>query len=464
MIELGVSHTTIIGWESKCDLVAEGKLGSPLLLLNSANGKTEATYAKELYDRLLAASEALKQPLRDREQDEQGRWWILAARAMKRLKCGRNTLQRWESHCVYIKKALERRDRVRVLSGGRRAGTETMYMESEIDAIRAALKVKGNGFYGEEAKLRLIARAAHKELGLAPATIRRAVEARLLTPETIGRKNTAKLTCETFDREELTKYKKQRDALLVNHSIRGDRFQGRRMKHFDGVFPSGRLSLRTAAKRAKVSLYTVRQWVARGRVNAILEKPPIGTGRPERTVELEDIRREKERIAAKQRESVPSAPWRRSCDLPDALHISHIGERICLGRLLPHWRESGDIEYRQARGAYYYTPQAVRDLLAGLSPSQARAKLQAVLQGGAPVAHGHDATSVPRGRPDRNSILLAYANAARTKEPSIQDKEILKRFRKENPNHPIFENDNPEHAFRTAEYRARHKRATMDRC
>jgi hypothetical protein len=437
MIELGVSHTTIIGWESKCDLIAEGRLGSAILLLNPVNGKTEATYAKELYDRLKAAREALKQPRPDHERDKQGRWWITAGRAMTRLKCGRNTLQRWESNCVYIKKSLERRGHARVLSGGRRAGTETMYLESEIDAIKAALKVKGNGFYGEAAKPRLTARAAQKEFGLAPATIRRAVEARLLTPETMDRKNTAKQTCETFDKDELMKYKRQRDSLLVHRSISGDRFQGRRMKHFDGVFPSGRLSLKTAARRAKITLYTVRQWVARGRVTAILEKPPIGTGRPERTVELADVKREKERIAAKQREPVPSAPWRRSSDLLDALHISHLGERICLGRLLTHWRGSGDIEYRQARGAYYYMAQAVRDRLAGLSPSQAWAKLQAVLDEEVTV-------SVPAAPSQISPLPIHLTDRQRLILETMLDMELISEVRKET-HRVIVERINPQH-------------------
>jgi len=61
------------------------------------------------------------------------------------------------------------------------------------------------------------------------------------------------------------------------------------------------------------------------------------------------------------------------------------------------------------------------------------------------------------GRPDQNTILVEFAASIDQSEGKVQAPEILRRFKKEHPQHPIFKNDNPVRAFRMALYRARLK-------
>jgi hypothetical protein len=61
------------------------------------------------------------------------------------------------------------------------------------------------------------------------------------------------------------------------------------------------------------------------------------------------------------------------------------------------------------------------------------------------------------GRPDQNTILVQFAADIRRREGKVQAPEVLRRFKKEHPHHPIFENDDPARAFRVALYRARLK-------
>jgi hypothetical protein len=62
------------------------------------------------------------------------------------------------------------------------------------------------------------------------------------------------------------------------------------------------------------------------------------------------------------------------------------------------------------------------------------------------------------GRPIQNRALLSFATNLRRDDPTMSDKEVLKRFKQVEPSHPIFECHNPVGAFCTAQYRARTER------
>lgn len=61
------------------------------------------------------------------------------------------------------------------------------------------------------------------------------------------------------------------------------------------------------------------------------------------------------------------------------------------------------------------------------------------------------------GRPAENADLVAFALNLLNSDPKLRNKDVLKRWREQDPNHPIFENTNPQAALRAALSRERSK-------
>ena len=61
------------------------------------------------------------------------------------------------------------------------------------------------------------------------------------------------------------------------------------------------------------------------------------------------------------------------------------------------------------------------------------------------------------GRRSKNDKLLDFDENKRKKNPALTDKEVLAAFRKKYPNHPIFEAEDPEGAFRASRSRRKNR-------
>jgi hypothetical protein len=119
-------------------------------------------------------------------------------------------------------------------------------------------------------------------------------------------------------------------------------------------------------------------------------------------------------------------------------------------------RENGRI----TRGVYVY-PAEVKANGNGTTGQLVQIELPfagndgASLNAGVPIAEA--ATKSKAGRPDQNQELLDFSDKARLEQPRPSYKEILKRFRVQHSNHPIFDADDADHAFRVARYKAKIK-------
>jgi transcriptional regulator with XRE-family HTH domain len=164
------------------------------------------------------------------------------------------------------------------------------------------------------------------------------------------------------------------------------------------------------------------------------------------------------------------------CDLHD---IKQLTDRILVNKLLRALGENGNLTMKQVprpdpdskrkwKCSWCYDAAEVNRLLDGQDLAELARSFAAPIenqpgetangnQSQRPTSPDPSGDRGNLGRPDKNTVLTDFARKQRELTPGITAKEILERFRKVRPNHPIFENEKPAGAFRIAEYRARQK-------
>jgi hypothetical protein len=226
--------------------------------------------------------------------------------------------------------------------------------------------------------------------------------------------------------------------------------------------PQDRMTVADAVAYLGLAEYTVLDYCHRGgvfgKIDFVLGKVPFGTGARDGGMQLSiksvsAVHRKMyfdigQSFTDKEGKWIPEPMAEREYDTtPRVLRYQNSRGRLN-GQRIPFYIPKTTTKRGAIGWAWFYTQESLNSCFR-------HRRINGRVVGASMPSAARITPAATRGRPEQNQDLLDFANRARQEQPKPGYKQILKRFKIERPDHPIFDSKDPDTSFRVSRYRAK---------